>query len=35
VKPGDVMVIGMFLSNRYGYTPDARGRLGIDLALGI
>jgi uncharacterized RDD family membrane protein YckC len=35
VKPNDVMVIGMFLSNRYGYTPEARVRLGINLANGI
>jgi uncharacterized RDD family membrane protein YckC len=35
VKPDDVTVIGMFLSNRYGYTAEARGRLGIDLANGV
>jgi hypothetical protein len=35
VKQADVMVIGMFLSNRYGYTPEARGRLAADLANGI
>ncbi|MGO9027015.1 MAG: RDD family protein [Acidimicrobiales bacterium] len=32
VPPADVMVAGMFLSNRYGYTLDARARLGTDLA---
>lgn len=35
VRQADVMVIGMFLSNRYGYTPEARGRLAADLANGI
>ncbi len=32
VGPDDVMLAGMFLSNRFGYAPEARARLGIDLA---
>lgn len=35
VRPADVMVAGMFLSNRWGYTPEARGKLAVDLANGI
>ncbi len=32
VGPNEVMLAGMFLSNRHGYAPEARARLGIDLA---
>ncbi len=35
VRPADMMVAGMFLSNRSGYTPEARGKLAVDLANGI
>ncbi len=32
VSPAEVMLIGAFLANRFGYTPEARARLGIQLA---
>jgi uncharacterized RDD family membrane protein YckC len=35
VTPADTTVVGMFLSNRYGYTPEARMRLGTELARGL
>jgi uncharacterized RDD family membrane protein YckC len=35
VRPADIMVAGMFLSNRFGYTPEARHRLAVELANGI
>jgi len=35
VTAADTTVVGMFLSNRYGYTPEARERLGTGLARGL
>jgi uncharacterized RDD family membrane protein YckC len=32
VAPQEVMLAGMFLANRYGYTPEARAALGLQLA---
>ena len=32
VTPAEVMLIGAFLANRFGYAPEARARLGIQLA---
>lgn len=35
VRPADMMVAGMFLSNRSGYTSEARWKLAVELANGI
>ena len=35
VRPADVAVLGMFLSNRFGYLPEARIQMAADLANGI
>jgi uncharacterized RDD family membrane protein YckC len=35
VRQSDMVVVGLFLSRRFGYTPEARGRLGVELANSI
>ena len=35
VRQGDIVLAGMFLSRRFDYTPEARGRLAIELANSI